>query len=50
MEEKDSNIHKYQQHLDAELNEINEGNANFYSVEEVEDRLDKIIMKHEYPH
>jgi len=29
------------------LKEIIEGNATFYSIDEVEQRLDKIIKKHE---
>lgn len=42
-----SNGQDHQQYLEEELKETNEGNATFYSFEEVERRLDKIIEKHE---
>ena len=34
-------------YLEAELKDIQEGKAEFYSLEEVEERLEKIIRKHE---
>jgi hypothetical protein len=35
------------QYLETELKEIVEGNASFYSIDEVEQRLDKVIARHE---
>ena len=43
----DSNFQEHKRYLDTELKEIKEGNATFYSVNEVEQRLEKIINKHE---
>ena len=43
----DSDLQENKQYLEAELKEIIEGNATFYSIDEVEQRLDKIIKKHE---
>ena len=43
----DSNWVEQKQYLEAELKEVIEGNAAFYSINEVEQRLEKIIKKHE---
>lgn len=43
----DSNVQDHKQYLDSELKDIIEGNPTFHSIEEVEDRLDKIIKRHE---
>ena len=43
----DSNWVEQKQYLEAELKEVIEGNATFYSMNEVEQRLEKIIKKHE---
>ncbi len=43
----DVNFEVNKKYLQSELNEIKEGKATFYTVEEVEQRLDKIIEKHE---
>jgi tRNA 2-selenouridine synthase SelU len=43
----DTNFREHKTYLEAELKEIKEGNAIFYSVNEVERRLEKIIKKHE---
>lgn len=47
--EEDANFQEHKQYLESELKEIKEGNATFYSIDEVEDRLEKIINKHENP-
>ena len=43
----DTHIQEHKQYLEAELKEVMEGNATFSSMNEVEQRLDKIIKKHE---
>ena len=43
----DSNWLEHKQYLEAELKEVIEGNAIFYSMNQVEQRLEKIINKHE---
>jgi tRNA 2-selenouridine synthase SelU len=43
----DSNLLEQKQYLEAELKEVIEGNATFYAMNEVEQRLEKIIKKHE---
>jgi len=43
----DSNYLDQKQYLEAELKEIMEGNAAFHEMSEVEQRLEKIIKKHE---
>jgi uncharacterized protein YdcH (DUF465 family) len=43
----DTNFREYKTYLEAELKEIKEGNATFYTMNEVEQRLDLIIKKHE---
>ncbi|HET6559572.1 MAG TPA: hypothetical protein VFG54_19770 [Prolixibacteraceae bacterium] len=43
----DTDLEDHKQYLDSELKEIIEGNATFHSIEEVEDRLEKIIKRHE---
>jgi tRNA 2-selenouridine synthase SelU len=43
----DSNLQENKKYLEAELKEVAEGNASFYSLNEVEQKLDKIIRKHE---
>lgn len=43
----DTNYLEQKQGLEAELKEIMEGNATFYDMDEVEQRLEKIIKKHE---
>jgi hypothetical protein len=42
-----SNLQENKKYLEAELKEVVEGNASFYSLNEVEQKLDKIIRKHE---
>lgn len=42
----DSNHLEQKQYLEAELKEVIEGNATFHSMNEVEQRLEKIINKH----
>lgn len=41
------NFLRYKAYLQRELNEIDNGKAVFYSLEELEDELDKVISKHE---
>ncbi len=36
-----------QKYLQKELNEINSGEANFYAQDELDNRLDHVIQKHE---
>lgn len=43
----ESYMQENKQYLEAELKEVIEGNATFYSIDEVEHRIDKIIKKHE---
>ena len=43
----DSNYLDQKQYLEAELKEVIEGNATFHTMSEVEQRLEKIIKKHE---
>ena len=43
----DSNYQDQKQYLEAELKEITDGNATFHPMSEVEQRLEKIIKKHE---
>ena len=43
----DENYLKDKAYLQRELNEIDNGKAVFYSLEELEDELDKVISKHE---
>jgi hypothetical protein len=43
----ETNYKEHKTYLEAELKEVKEGNATFYSVNEVEQRLEKIIKKHE---
>ena len=43
----DVNFEENKKYLETELKEILDDNANFYSVNEVEQRLDKVIKKHE---
>lgn len=43
----DTNFKEHKMYLEAELKEVKEGNATFYSVNEVEQRLEKVIKKHE---
>ena len=43
----DVNFEGNKKYLEAELKEMLDGNANFYSVNEVEQRLDKVIKKYE---
>jgi len=42
----DENFLKDKAYLQHELNEIDNGKAVFYSLEELEDELDKVISKH----
>ena len=39
----DTNLLEQKQYLEAELKEVIEGNATFYSMNEVEERLEKLI-------
>lgn len=43
----DSEFYGNQKYLSAELNEIIKGNANFTEVDDVEQRLENVIKKHE---
>lgn len=44
----DADLQEHKQYLESELKEVIEGNAaTFYSINEVEQRLDKIIRKQE---
>jgi hypothetical protein len=43
----DENFENNKKYLESELNEILDGTAKFYSVNEVEQRLNKVIKKHE---
>ena len=43
----ETNFQENKKYLEAELKEVIVGKARFYSVNEVEQRLDKIIKKHE---
>lgn len=45
--EEDNEMLENQQYLESELKEIVEGSATFYSIDEVEQRLDKVIARHE---
>lgn len=45
--EEDNEMLENRQYLETELKEIVEGNASFYSIDEVEQRLDKVIARHE---
>jgi len=42
-----SDFTKNQKYLDKELNEILDGTANFIEIEEVEKRLENVIIKYE---
>ena len=44
----DTNIQEHKLYLEAELKEVMEGNAKFYSMKEVDERLNKIIKKNEH--
>jgi hypothetical protein len=43
----DENFLQDKAYLQRELNEIDNGKAVFYSLEELENELDKVISKHE---
>lgn len=43
----DTDFLQQKQYLEAELKEVIEGNATFYSMNEVEERMEKLINKHE---
>lgn len=43
----ESNFNETKRYLDAELDEITSGNANFLTVNEAEQRLESVIRKHE---
>jgi len=43
----DTNLLEHKKYLEAELKEVIEGHATFYSVNDVDQRLEKIIKKHE---
>ena len=43
----DVNYAENKKYLENELKEIIDGNADFYSVNEVEQRLEKVLKKHE---
>lgn len=45
--EEDNEMLENRHYLERELKEIVEGNASFYSIDEVEQRLDKVIARHE---
>jgi len=42
-----SDFIKNQKYLDQELNEILDGTANFMEIDEAEQRLENVIIKHE---
>lgn len=44
---KDISFLKIQSELQMELDEINEGKAKYYTIEELEERLESKIRKHE---
>lgn len=43
----ESSFLETKKYLDDELNEMNNGNAKFLTVNEAEQRLEKVIKKHE---
>lgn len=43
----DDNFENNKKYLESELNEILDGTAKFYSVNEVEQRLESVVKKHE---
>jgi hypothetical protein len=43
----DENFENNKKYLESELNEILDGTAKFYSVNEVEQRLESVVKKHE---
>lgn len=43
----ESNFNETKKYLDAELDEIKSGKAKFFTVNEAEQRLEKLIKKHE---
>ncbi|TRX70536.1 tRNA pseudouridine synthase A [Carboxylicivirga sp. M1479] len=43
----DSSYLKIKAELQAELDEINEGKAEYYTLDELDDRLEKKLKKHE---
>lgn len=45
----DEGFTETKKYLERELEDINSGKANFFSVEEAEDRFEKVIKKHENP-
>lgn len=47
VEQQDSNFVANQKYLHAELKKMNEGKAEYISIDDLEKRLDKVIKKHE---
>ena len=45
--DEDKSFLKIQSELQMELDEINEGKAKYYTIEELEERLESKIRKHE---
>ena len=43
----ESNFNETKKYLDAELDEITNGKAKFFTVDEAEQRLENLIKKHE---
>jgi hypothetical protein len=43
----DQQFIKEKRYLAEDLKEIDDGNATFYSIEELENELEKVISKHE---
>lgn len=43
----DNEMLENRHYLETELKEVMEGNATFYSIDEVEERLDKVITRYE---
>ena len=41
----DTDFLEQKRYLEAELKEVSDGNASFYSMNEVEERLEKLISK-----
>ena len=45
--EENTDPQDHKKYLDSEFKEIIDGNATFHTIDEVEERLDKIIKRHE---
>lgn len=47
IEVEDTNYLENKKYLEKELDEVKEGKAKFYTAEELEERLENVIKKHE---